>query len=147
VTPVLKQLHWLPIESRIRYKVLLLCYKIICGLAPRYFEGILLLKTNQRQMRSSGLVQYSVKRTRTGFGDRSFSSCTPLLWTSLPQRLKQSQNVDIFKRRLKMWLFNDHFGGVALWLVFGKALYKCIFIIIIIDRHRVLERPVLALFT
>jgi hypothetical protein len=29
-------------------------------------------------------------------------------------KLKQSQNVDIFKRRLKMWLFNDHFGWVAL---------------------------------
>jgi hypothetical protein len=99
------------------------------------YAGLLLgiLKTNQRQMRSSGLVQYSVKRTWTGFGDRSFSSCAPLLWNSLPQRLKQSQNVDIFKKRLKMWLFNDHFGGVALWSVFGKALYiwPCIFIIII----------------
>jgi hypothetical protein len=93
---------------------------------PRYFEGIPRLKTNQRQTRSSGLVQYSVKRTRRGFWDRSFSPCAPLLWNSLPQRLKQSQNVDIFKRRLKMWLFNDHFGGVALWSVFGKALYKCI---------------------
>jgi hypothetical protein len=82
--------------------------------------------------RSSGLVQYSVKRTRTGFGDQSFSSCAPLLWNSLPQRLKQSKNVGIFKRRLEMWLFNDYFGGVALWSVFGKALYKCIFINIII---------------
>jgi hypothetical protein len=54
----------------------------------------------------------------------SFSSCTPLaLWNSLPQRLKQSQNVDIFKRRLKMWLFNDHFGGVVLWSIENVVNY------------------------
>ena len=34
VTSVLCQLHWLPIEQRIVYKILLLTYKALNGLAP-----------------------------------------------------------------------------------------------------------------
>ena len=36
VTPLLKQLHWLPIRQRIEYKLLLLCFKAQHGLAPSY---------------------------------------------------------------------------------------------------------------
>ena len=31
---ILKQLHWLPIEQRIKYKIACLCYQIITGAAP-----------------------------------------------------------------------------------------------------------------
>ena len=34
VTSVLCQLHWLPVEQRIVYKILLLTYKALNGLAP-----------------------------------------------------------------------------------------------------------------
>jgi hypothetical protein len=57
----------------------------------------------------------------------------PLLWNSLPQRLKQSQNVDIFKRRLKMWLFNDHFGGVALLLLLLIFNYMQIYLLLMVE--------------
>ena len=36
ITPVLKQLHWLPVESRIKYKILLMVYKSLTGTAPSY---------------------------------------------------------------------------------------------------------------
>jgi hypothetical protein len=96
VTPVLKQLHWLPIKSRICYKVLLLCYKIICGLAPRYFEGIsyALRQTNDRRgprdlsstlWRGRGQVLVTwVQVLRTGENWLSIGlaggQCTLLIW-------------------------------------------------------------------
>ena len=36
VTPILKELHWLPIEQRVTFKVLLLAFKGLNGLAPQY---------------------------------------------------------------------------------------------------------------
>ena len=36
ITPVLKSLHWLPVKARIHFKILLLMFKAVNGLAPHY---------------------------------------------------------------------------------------------------------------
>ena len=36
ITPILKRLHWLPVQERIRYKILLITYRAMKGLAPDY---------------------------------------------------------------------------------------------------------------
>ncbi len=36
ITPILQSLHWLPIKFGSSYKILLLCYKALNGLAPAY---------------------------------------------------------------------------------------------------------------
>ena len=36
VTPILKQLHWLPVKRRIEFKILVLTYKCVAGIAPGY---------------------------------------------------------------------------------------------------------------
>ena len=50
VTPMLRLLHWLPVRSRIKFKICLLAFKAIHGLAPRYISqmiaGIFLLVTS-----------------------------------------------------------------------------------------------------
>jgi len=40
ITPILSSLHWLPIKFRINYKVLLLTYKALTGLAPVYLMDL-----------------------------------------------------------------------------------------------------------
>ena len=37
----LMQLHWLPIEARIKYKILTLVWKCLNGMAPRYLQNLL----------------------------------------------------------------------------------------------------------
>ena len=37
ITPVLRQLHWLPIKQRIRYKILLLTYKAMNGIGSEIY--------------------------------------------------------------------------------------------------------------
>ena len=41
ITPVLVDLHWLPVEQRIEFKILLLTYKALNGLAPAYLRELL----------------------------------------------------------------------------------------------------------
>ncbi len=41
ITPILQSLHWLPIKFRISYKILLLAYKALNGLAPAYLTSLL----------------------------------------------------------------------------------------------------------
>ena len=41
VTPILKELHWLLIEQQVTFKVLLLAFKGLNGLAPQYVSDML----------------------------------------------------------------------------------------------------------
>ena len=52
ITPVLIKLHWLPIKFRIQFKVLLLVYKALNGLAPKYIKELLVPYKPRRHLRS-----------------------------------------------------------------------------------------------
>ncbi|KAJ8031063.1 hypothetical protein HOLleu_27668 [Holothuria leucospilota] len=41
ITPFLYQLHWLPVEYHVRFKVLLLCFNCLRGSAPKYLVELL----------------------------------------------------------------------------------------------------------
>ena len=40
ITPILRDLHWLPIRAHINFKVLLITFKALHGLAPQYLQSI-----------------------------------------------------------------------------------------------------------
>ena len=52
ITPILKQLHWLPVYSRIKYKVRLLTFKALHGLAPSYITEMLQPYKQSRSLRA-----------------------------------------------------------------------------------------------
>ena len=54
ITPLLKKLHWLPIMYRIRFKIALLTYKAISGLAPSYITDLNSIKTGVNYSLRSG---------------------------------------------------------------------------------------------
>ncbi len=58
ITPILQSLHWLPIEFRISYKILLLTYKALNGLAPAYLTSLLsrYIPTHSLRSQNSGLL-------------------------------------------------------------------------------------------
>ena len=64
ITPVLKDLHWLPIEQRIEYKVLLLTYKALHGKALAYISQLLSPYTPTRPLRSENKNLLRVPRCR-----------------------------------------------------------------------------------
>ena len=104
ITPVLIKLHWLPIKFRIQFKVLLLVYKALNGLAPKYIKELLVPYKPRRHLRSEAKGLLDEPRTRIKFGDRAFSISAPRLWNALPQHLKDSTSCQAFKKCLKTHL-------------------------------------------
>ena len=85
ITPVLRQLHWLPVRRRMEFKLAVLVYKALHGLAPPYLSSpttVLLVAEVGRRLRSADARTCVVPRTRTQFGD-SFAVAGPWVWNSL----------------------------------------------------------------
>ena len=107
VTPLLKDLHWLPIQQRISFKVLLLVYKALNDSAPSYLTQTLNLyqpRANLRSAKDSLSLVIPATKLKT-YGDRAFSVGGPLLWNDLPFSLRNCKTTESFKRQLKTHLF------------------------------------------
>ncbi len=111
ITPVLVSLHWLPVSFRVDFKILMLTYKALHGLAPQYLSELLIPYTPTRDLRSSetGLLTVPLTRLRL-MGDRAFSSLAPKLWNSLPIEIRQAETLSTFKSRLKTHFFRVAFN-------------------------------------
>lgn len=107
VTSIFRHLHWLPVRSRIQYKVSIFCFKCLNGSAPSYLSDLVPLYTPSRSLRSSGkhLITEQTSRLKK-FGDRSFKVAAPKIWNSLPQNLRSCTSEKEFRRKLKTHLFN-----------------------------------------
>ena len=106
ITPILFKLHWLPLDYRIHFKIFLLVYKCLNGLAPTYLSELLRYTNGPRLLRSSSQNFLAVPRTRLKtYGDRAFSAAAPRLWNQLPPELRSVTSVDRFRTQLKTYLF------------------------------------------
>ena len=111
ITPVLASLHWLPVAFRIEFKILLLVYKALNGLAPLYLRDCLSRYDPVRTLRSSnaGLLDVPVMKYKK-YGETAFCFCGPTAWNKLPLYIKQAASVDIFKAQLKTHLYTLAFS-------------------------------------
>ena len=110
ITPHLIDLHWLPIEYRIQFKVLLLTYKALNGLAPSYLSDLLKRYAPVRKLRSSSAFLLQPKKFRLAtYGSRAFSVSAPELWNRLPLNIKLCPSIDKFKAAVKTHLFKSSF--------------------------------------
>ena len=108
VQPLLRKLHWLPITSRIQYKISSICFKSVVGIGPQYLTDLLHQYIPRRPLRSSSdsrLLCVPRVSTKT-FGERSFSYIGPTSWNHLPFDLRHSKSLSTFRHSLKTHLFN-----------------------------------------
>ena len=103
VTPLLVELHWLPIRQRIVFKILLITFKFYLNMAPLYISEII-----EKSERNELLLK--VPRASTPYGDRAFSICAPRLWNALPLHIRASNSMSYFRSHLKHHLFT-HFDA------------------------------------
>jgi len=76
VKPALTQLHWLPVEQRIIYKLCLFMHHIHAIRAPQYLSDCVSTVSalgGRYRLRSTGSADYVLPKTRTKFGERGFS--------------------------------------------------------------------------
>ena len=111
ITSVLCKLHWIPVQYRIIFKILLLVYKGLNGLAPAYISELLHYCTSSRLLRSASQRLLSIPRTSLKtYGDRAFSAAGPKLWNELPLSLRSSNTLPVSKKDLKTYLFKLAFS-------------------------------------
>ena len=104
ITPVLKKLHWLPVEQRIKFKTSLLVYKTLQSGQPQYLKSMLNHPKHSHSTRFSNSL-LDVPRTNTETGKRAFSVAGPKTWNSLPLSVRSAISLNTFKSKLKTHLF------------------------------------------
>ncbi len=110
ITPILLSLHWLPIKFRISHKILLLAYKALNDLAPVYLTNLLSRYNPTRYLRSQNYGLLVVPRmAKSTKGGRTFSYLAPKLWNSLPDNVRGSDTLSLFKSILKTRFFSQAF--------------------------------------
>ena len=100
VSDVLHNLHWLPVEARIVFKLLLLVYKCLHDMAP---DCLVELITVRNSIRS---ILY-LKHYQSSYARRSFSYMAPRLWNNLPDHIRLCTTLTTFKSKVKYLLFNN----------------------------------------
>ena len=103
IRPFMRSLHWLRVEERIIFKVLLMTYKCLNNIAPVNLAS--LLKPNRQ---NPSLLEIPI--FKTNYGRRSFEYIAPCLWNELPTKVTLCKTVENFKSKLKTFLYNDFDG-------------------------------------
>ena len=125
VTPAMKELHWLPIAYRIRYKLCLMMHVAVNKRSPAYITDTLVPTSSllhRERLRSHKSESVEVPRVRTEFGRRPFSIAGPTVWNALPNNVRRTETVTTFKRVRKLicsnWLMTvDVYLPYLTWLV------------------------------
>ncbi|KAK3085690.1 hypothetical protein FSP39_007270 [Pinctada imbricata] len=111
VTPILIELHWLPVEFRSQYKILLFVFKALKGMAPIYLRDLIKPYVPSRSLRSESALLLEIPSVRTKtYGERRFDRSAAILWNSLPMTLRKTDSLPAFKRNLKTFLFKKAFN-------------------------------------
>ena len=109
ITPLLRSLHWLPVQARIQYKVLSHCHNFFMNSAPAYISDLLTIYRPTRSLRSSSDSRMlSVPKVRRQYGERAFAHIGPVLWNALPYQIRHADSNPGFKRQLKTHLFRQY---------------------------------------
>jgi hypothetical protein len=99
--PLLQQLHWLPVHSRIRFKLATITYRALSSNSPHYLASLLHQYQPVRSIRSSDQQYLDTSPSSIDFGFRSFRSSAPAIWNAIPIEIRSSPSMDTFKRNLK----------------------------------------------
>ena len=106
ISPVLRDLHWLPVNKRCQYKIMVLIYNALHGQAPAYINDMINWYHPRRPLRSANVPSLTPRKHRTiRFGKRLCDTAAATIWNSLPSELKCVTSVITFKKQLKTYLF------------------------------------------
>ena len=76
IAPIVRKLHWLPIEKRIRYKTCVLVYNILNNACPVYLRKLVRMLCHTRNLRSTNTncpKLYQPRSNHKTYDERTFS--------------------------------------------------------------------------
>ena len=102
VTPILKNLHWLPVSKRVEYRILLLTFNILNSTVPEYLSSLLYSYKPVRELRSSSQQLLFVPKSKLKlFGDHAFSVLALGSGIGFQWKLNQLPHLNCLKGNLK----------------------------------------------
>ena len=111
ITEARKELHWLPVKERIIHKLITITWKALHNMAPVYLKDLLVIRKTGRSLRSAKALVLEVPKSQNkNGGDRAFAVAAPVEWNKLPAELRNTENLNIFKKKLKTHLFRLAYG-------------------------------------
>ena len=107
ITPVLADLHWLPIRHRISFKIASIAFKVLHFQQPSYLAALVPRYVPTRSLRSSSSLSICIPSLKTAMArSKSFSSVASDTWNRLPCHLSSISALPTFRKRLKHHLFS-----------------------------------------
>jgi hypothetical protein len=116
ISDALISLHWLRVAERIRYKMAVMTYRALHGQMPSYLADFVPISTllGRANLRSSTTHHLHVPRTKLRtIGDRAFPVAGATIWNELPPYVATSPSLNIFRSRLKTFLFSQSYPGIV----------------------------------
>ena len=104
-TSLLKELHWLPVDKRIMYKVFCIVFNSLHSCSPLYISELIKVYQPTRNLRSTTDNLLVRPMTSRKIGQQSFAFSAPQYWNVLPKYIRNSPSIATFKKRLKTFLF------------------------------------------
>jgi len=112
ITPILEDLHWLPVDLRIDFKVLCYVFKCQNDLAPSYLADLIKTYVPRRALRPTRECKLIETRQKNStYSGRAFSSAAPTLWNQLPSSIRSQKTIGAFKKHLKTYFYCKHFNS------------------------------------
>ena len=113
ITPVLKDLHWLRINERIEFKILIMTHRAFYETGPMYLSELIKKhNSSNRTRRANDHCLLSIppisKMCANSYFERSFSYAAPFLWNRLDMSIRML-DFDHFKSRIKTELYLRYF--------------------------------------
>ena len=106
ITPVLSDLHWLPVRHRISFKIATVAFEVLQFQQPSYLASLIPRYVPTRALRSSSSLSICVLPRKTTMAtSKSFSSVASGIWNTLPNHLSSIPTLPAFRRALKHDLF------------------------------------------
>lgn len=110
VQPLLRSLNWLPVPERISFGLAVLIVVSTTRHLATWRQIFSAQRVSdlgaRRRLRSSSTSALVAPRTvRATIGDRAFPAAAASVWNSLPETVRASPSLPVFRRRLKTELF------------------------------------------
>ena len=116
IMPLLHRLHWLRATQRIPFKLAVLAFRCLRGLAPTYLSDSLRHVADlpgRQHLRLASSADLAVPQTRLQtVGGRAFCVAAAKTWNQSSVKMTSSLTLSTFKQKLKNYLFSLSFPGM-----------------------------------
>ena len=107
--PTLKKAHILPVQLRVRFKICVLVFKCVNDIAPPYLCNLISRKHTLESLRiyNDKTLLNEPRLHKLNWKNRSFYISGPRQWNMLPRLIREVSSVELFKSKLKTFLFDQ----------------------------------------